>query len=101
MKTTETRASIFTDAVGELVAIGAAIASNCEPCFKHHFNEARKLGVSGEDMRRAVDMAQAVKESPARAVLDLANRYLGEPRPVALDCCRGTGKKAAVSKCGG
>ena len=68
--------SLYTAAVAELVAIGAAIASNCEPCFKFHFDKARKLGVSVEDMARAVETAQAVKESPARSVLELANRFL-------------------------
>ena len=69
-------ASIFTDQVAELVAIGAAIAANCEPCFKSHYDTARKLGVADADMRRAVDLAQKVKDSPARAILDLAHRYL-------------------------
>ena len=68
--------SMFTEAVSELVAIGAAIASNCEPCFKFHYDKARKLGVSVDDMQRAVSVAQAVKEAPARAVLDLATRFL-------------------------
>lgn len=75
--------TIYTDAVAELVAIGAAIAANCEPCFKYHFQQARKLGVSREDMRRAVQTAQSVKETPAKAMLDLAHRYL-EGEPVAL-----------------
>jgi len=39
--------TLFTDAVKELVAIGAAIGSNCEMCFKHHYNEARKRRGSG------------------------------------------------------
>lgn len=69
-------ASLFTEQVAELVAISASIASNCEPCFKFHYDQARKLGVSDADMRRAVDLAQQVKEAPARAVLDLAHRYL-------------------------
>lgn len=69
--------AIYTEAVAELVAIGAAIASNCEPCFKFHFDRARKLGVSREDMLRAVNTAQSVKEAPARSVLELAERILG------------------------
>jgi len=69
--------SIYTEAVQELVAIGAAIAANCEPCFRHHFDKARKLGVSKEDMARAVTTAQTVKESPARAVIELAEKYVG------------------------
>lgn len=68
--------SIYTDAVAELVAIGAAIAANCEPCFKYHFQQARKLGVSRQDMLRAVQTAQSVKDTPAKTMLDLAHRYL-------------------------
>jgi AhpD family alkylhydroperoxidase len=69
--------SIYTESVAELVAIGAAIAANCEPCFRYHFDKARKLGVSKEDMARAVTTAQMVKESPARSVLELAEKYVG------------------------
>jgi AhpD family alkylhydroperoxidase len=68
--------SLYSAAVAELVAIGASIASNCEPCFKYHFDKARKLGVSVEDMARTVEIGQAVKESSARSVVDLANRLL-------------------------
>lgn len=68
--------SLYTEAVQELVAIGAAIASNCEPCFRFHYDKARKLGVSKEDMAQAVATARMVKEAPARAVLELAERYL-------------------------
>jgi AhpD family alkylhydroperoxidase len=70
--------SIYTEAVQELVSIGAAIASNCQPCFKFHYDKARKLGVSREDMLRAVKTAQSVKEVPANAVLGLAERFLNE-----------------------
>jgi AhpD family alkylhydroperoxidase len=80
--------SLMTPAVAELVAIGAAIASNCEPCFKHHYNKARKLGVSKKDMYRAVELAQMVKDSPARNMLETAEKYLGEPPlPSAPSCC--------------
>jgi AhpD family alkylhydroperoxidase len=34
--------SLYSSAVEELVAIGAAIGAGCEPCFKHHFREARR-----------------------------------------------------------
>lgn len=69
--------SVYSPAVAELVAIGAAIAANCEPCFKYHYAQAKQLGVSPRDMARAVAMAQAVKEARARAMLGLAERYLG------------------------
>jgi AhpD family alkylhydroperoxidase len=81
--------TLFTDAVKELVAIGAAIGSNCEMCFKHHYNEARKLGVSKEDMRLAVETAQMVKASPARSISELADKYLRDPAAQASPCCCG------------
>jgi AhpD family alkylhydroperoxidase len=90
--------SLFTDAVAELVAIGAAIASNCEPCFKFHYDKARELGVSRDDMLRAVTTAQTVKEAPAKAVLALAERYLRAEKPkVALPMA---GAEAAPAKSG-
>jgi AhpD family alkylhydroperoxidase len=83
-------AGLYTESVAELVAVGAAIAANCEPCFKYHYQQARKLGVSREDMMRAVKTAQSVKETPARAMLQLAERFLeGEPAglPLVKSCC--------------
>lgn len=82
--------SLYTEAVAELVAIGAAIAANCDPCFKYHFQQARKLGISREDMMLAVKTAQSVKETPAKAMLQLAQRYLeGDPvgLPTVQSCC--------------
>jgi AhpD family alkylhydroperoxidase len=68
--------SIFTESVAELVALGAAIASNCESCFKYHYDKARKLGVSRDDMLQAVAIAQGVKDAPAKSITDLAHRIL-------------------------
>ena len=104
-----TTPSIFSEAVSELVAIGAAIASNCEPCFKFHFDKASKLGVSREDMLRAVTVAQNVKDAPARAILTLAERHLrrdatdpsveaAEPSASAEGCCGGSKAPAGEAK---
>jgi len=86
--------TLMTEAVTELVAIASAMACNCEPCFKYHFDKARRLGVSIEDMRTAVDTGLAVKSTPHRKVVETAERYLsngpteGEPAP----CCAGTSR---------
>lgn len=90
--------SIFSAQVAELVAIGAAIASNCEPCFKYHFDAARKLGVSDADMLQAVNLAQQVKDSPAKAVLELAQRYL---KPAAPASASASDNSAKVTGCCG
>ncbi len=96
-------AALFTPAVAALVAIGAAIAANCEPCFKYHFDQARKLGVTPRDVASAVALAQTVKETPARAVIKLAERYVGSP--IAAAACnagaasREAAKDERVGKC--
>ncbi len=84
--------SLFSDAVAELVAIGASIVANCQPCFRMHYDKARKLGVSKEDMLAAVNVAQAVKTTPAESIMELVKRYLdirhaGEDAPIRSGCC--------------
>jgi AhpD family alkylhydroperoxidase len=93
--------TLYSEAVAELVAIGAAIASNCEPCFRFHFDQARKLGVSKEDMARAVTTAKMVKESPARAVVELAEKYLGTPIATKQgpDACQPQAGKSEAACC--
>jgi len=67
-------ASLFTPAVKELVAIGAAIAANCEPCLGYHVRAAKKLGVSQADVASAIEMAAKVKNVPHQAILKLGAR---------------------------
>ena len=67
---------LFNPSVKELVALGAALACNCEPCLRHHYREAKKLGIGDEDIRAALDMAAMVKQTPARNALRLAERLL-------------------------
>ena len=59
--------SLYSLAVEELVAIGAAIACNCEPCLKYHFLEALNHGVSRGDVALAVATARRLRSmSPNR-----------------------------------
>ncbi len=78
------------EAVTELVAIGAAVAAHCESSFRRHVERAKQLGVSNEDMMRAVRTAQTVEQTPAKAMLEMARRTL-ESAPAALPvlktCC--------------
>jgi AhpD family alkylhydroperoxidase len=84
------------DAVSaELVAIGAAIGANCEPCFKYHYNEARRLGVGSETMAAAVRVAQTVKDTPARSISDLAAKLLGAEATVARPAVAGPSASTA------
>ena len=85
----EAPASLFTPAVAELVAIGAAIAANCDPCLRYHEGEAKKLGVSASDVARAVELAAKVKDAPHRNIMRLAAK-LTRTEPAAAVATAGT-----------
>ncbi|MEW5977658.1 MAG: arsenite efflux transporter metallochaperone ArsD [Acidobacteriota bacterium] len=90
--------TLYTETVTELVAIGAAIASHCEPCFRYHFDKARQLGISLEDIARAVKTARNVKETPARSILELADRYLQSKEQEAASLLILQGNDCAAEK---
>ena len=94
----------YSPGVDELVAIGAAIAANCEPCLKYHYHEAQQLGVSKADMARAVETAAQVKDSPHQAILRLADRLtgagLGKPADVSDPCCGSQAASKSPAGCG-
>jgi AhpD family alkylhydroperoxidase len=94
----------WSSTVEELVAIGAAIGSNCLPCLKYHIDKARELGVGDEDILRAVALANRVKQPPARLILELADRQLGGRVAQSVDpqaSCTLAGTTPASPKCCG
>ena len=55
-----------------LVALGAAIASNCVPCVEYHIPGAKRAGLSDGEINEAVRIADKVRQVPARTVLETA-----------------------------
>ncbi len=64
----------------ELVALGAAIASNCVPCIEYHIPQARRTGLSDLQIGQAIALADKVRKVPADKVLQTATALLGEQR---------------------
>lgn len=84
--------SLMNASVAELIALGAAVAGNCEPCFRFHYDAARRLGVSRIDMMRAVDIGLQVKQAPHRKVMETVQRYLPSESASPEACgCGSTG----------
>ena len=63
----------------ELVALGAALASNCVPCIEFHIQAARKAGLTDAEISEAIELADKIKRVPADKVLDAASRQLSTP----------------------
>ena len=83
----------LSDRDRELVAIGAAIASNCVPCIEYHIPAARNAGLDEVEIREAISLADKVKRVPARKVLETAKSLLGQEDKTAAvaevetSCC--------------
>jgi 4-carboxymuconolactone decarboxylase len=75
----------------ELVALGAALASNCVPCIEFHIQAARTAGLNDAEIAEAIALADKIKRVPADKVLEAASCQLSKPtdEPVAAPgaCC--------------
>lgn len=71
-------ASVLTPRERELVAIGASIGSNCIPCIEYHIQQARGLGLTDTQISLAIQLANKVRQAPARKVLERAGEMIPE-----------------------
>ena len=76
----------------ELVAIGASVVANCQPCLDYHVNEARNAGASDREMKDAVSMARMVRKAGDEKMDRYTDEKLGGSAPeheVPGACCGG------------
>jgi 4-carboxymuconolactone decarboxylase len=62
----------LTPREAELVALAAALGSNCVPCIEYHIPQARKAGLTEAEIHAAIRLADKVRQVPARKVLATA-----------------------------
>jgi AhpD family alkylhydroperoxidase len=65
------------DKMSMLIAVGAAVAGNCESCLNTVVPELKKAGATDEEIRGAVDIGLTVKERPAAIVKETADKLTG------------------------
>lgn len=49
----------------ELIAIGASITANCQPCLQHHVSRAIENGVNEQEIAEAIAMGQMIRKGAA------------------------------------
>jgi len=47
--------------IKELIAIGASITANCQPCLSYHINKANKYGVNEDEIKEAISVGKMVR----------------------------------------
>jgi alkylhydroperoxidase/carboxymuconolactone decarboxylase family protein YurZ len=79
-----------------LVALGAATAANCIPCFEYLYCEAGVAGLTQEEIQEVVALATKVKQGAHVALKSSINDIMGIEEKYDLPC---SGK--ATSSCDG
>ena len=69
-----------------LIAIGAATAANCIPCFEHLYEKAITSGITLEDINRAADIAGQVKKGAHIALTNSINDLIGLDKTHEFPC---------------
>ena len=73
-----------------LIAAGAAMAANCEPCLNKVIPDLIEAGVAEADIRKAVEIGQFVKDKPAAIMKEAADALTGsqlaDPNPSSEGC---------------
>lgn len=65
----------------DLVALGAAMGSNCIPCVEKYVAKVRTAGLTDEQIVDAIRLADQVRRVPAQKALDAAFALLGKTDP--------------------
>ncbi len=65
----------------ELVAIGASVGALCRPCIEHHIPAGRDAGLTGPELARAVQVAQATHRTAAELLFRRSRELLGGEAP--------------------
>jgi AhpD family alkylhydroperoxidase len=60
----------------ELVGIAASIAGHCRPCFLYHFKQAKKLGVTMDDITVVVDFANRISAAGDKGMFEFVSKQL-------------------------
>ncbi len=51
--------------IEELIAIGASIAANCQPCLEYHVQKAKENGADQQQISRAIEVGKMVRKGAA------------------------------------
>ncbi len=66
--------------IKELIAVGASVTANCQPCLEYHVGKARENGSNESEIREAIETGKLVRKGAA-SKMDKLILQLGESTP--------------------
>ncbi len=53
---------ILDDKTKSLIALGASVTANCQPCIEIHIGKARENGADEQQIKMAIEVAKSVRK---------------------------------------
>jgi len=79
------------DRIKELIAVGASITANCQPCLQYHTSEAQKSGADEQDIMEAIDVGKMVRRGAAAKMDKFAATLIQTAAPSSNSSSEGCG----------
>ena len=62
--------------ITELIAIGASVSANCQPCVKYHVSKARQMNIEEKEIQRAIKTGKMVRKGAADQMDELTSEII-------------------------
>ena len=83
---------VLDDRTDCLIAIGAAVAANCIPCFERIYEKAIAAGIPAAEIKRASEIAAMVKKGASTAIAASVDELVDGKDINSSPCSRATDK---------
>ena len=79
------------DRMKELIAVGASVSANCQPCLRYHAGKAEKAGAAREEISEAIGVGKMVAKGAMSKMNKYAEAIFEETPPEESDPGEGCG----------
>ncbi|MEW5815350.1 MAG: carboxymuconolactone decarboxylase family protein [Spirochaetota bacterium] len=80
--------------IKELIAVGASITANCQPCLQYHVTKALESGAAEQEITEAVEVGKMVRKGAASKMDKFASSLAQAVPSVATTSDEGCGCSA-------
>ncbi len=81
----------LNEKIRELVAVGASITANCQPCLQLHVEKALGAGASSCEVKAAIEVGNRVRKGAAAKMEAFSSRVVAPGAPVSAEAVRSGG----------
>ncbi len=60
--------------IKRLIAVGASVTANCQPCLQYNVSKAKEAGVDAQEITEAIEVGKMVRKGAAANMDKFASR---------------------------